>query len=572
MNNIIIQVSENDHDWLDGVWDIEISNPGGDAVWFDGYAWDGAWETSHMQFNNHISNLYTISSPATADYAIAVSSYSEVSSSITSTSSRGPRIDGASKPNIAAPGVSITAASGSFLSDGVLWRSKDGTSMASPHVAGVLALIRQAEEHDNPWLDYSALVNGAGLSYSEIASNDWGHGLCNAVSSVMYVLNETLDPNSAASDWLYLDPIVTDIDEPGVTADLDIRSVKVFHEESSIAFAIYTDAPSDFSGTDMLSVEWDIDDSLLTGINGADLLLNLTANTLSVYEWSGSVYEVASFSPSWWQSGTTTILKIEGVAQGLRGNVITSTHNATQTYLDTTSPVSLTNTWRPMLEDVNLDLSDEALSIGIETFDRDSMMNTRSIGISIVDGDLHVLQSSIGTGQDFHEIVVNSSNVFSEYANSILLNVSSEGQTLHFPLIMLNLLVDSFIRITNASLDSSIVRVGLLFSERITGAFSIFGYELVSQVQIGFRHTSGLWFNFTINGEGLYEFEIVPSGFPIGEYEVYAIAKGNSIPNIEMQFATLTLIDNNTLILVGIGVVVVAIVVIFALRRRGVKE
>jgi hypothetical protein len=365
---------------------------------------------------------------------------------------------------------------------------------------------------------------------------------------------------------------VNDVDEPGVAPNLDIRSVKVFQDDSTIAFAIYTDGLSDFSGTDMLSVEWDTDDSLLTGINGADILLNLTADVLSIYEWSGSMYEMASYSSSWWQSGSTTILKVEDIAQGLRGKIIVSTHNATQTYLDTTSSASLTNTWRPMLDEVNLEISDDDLSITINTSDRDSRASTRSIGISIIDGNLHILQSSIGIGQDSHEMVVNSSNVYSQYVNSFLLNVTSEGESLHLPLIMMNIFVDSFIRITDASLDSSVIRVGLLFSERITGAFSILGYELVSQVQLGFKHSSGLWFNFTLNGEGFYEFVIVPSGFPLGEYEVYAIAKGNSIPNIETQFATLTLTDNNTLILVGVGVAVVAIVVIFALRRRGVKE
>ncbi|MBE0526703.1 MAG: hypothetical protein IH631_07155, partial [Candidatus Thorarchaeota archaeon] len=115
----------------------------------------------------------------------------------------------------------------------------------------------------------------------------------------------------------------------------------------------------------------------------------------------------------------------------------------------------------------------------------------------------------------------------------------------------------------------TIIRTGWLYSEQISGEFSIEGFELVSQSLVGFKHSTGLWFNFTINGAGFYEFVIAPSGFPTGEYDVYAIAKGTTIPTTEMRFATLTIIEDNTLIVVGTGVAVAALVAIFALRRFG---
>jgi hypothetical protein len=90
---------------------------------------------------------------------------------------------------------------------------------------------------------------------------------------------------------------------------------------------------------------------------------------------------------------------------------------------------------------------------------------------------------------------------------------------------------------------------------------------LVSQALVGFRHSTGLWFNFTVNGEGFYEFVVAPSGFPAGEYLVFAIAKGSTISTSELQFATLTIIEDNTLIVVGVGVAVAAIVSIYAFRR-----
>ncbi len=577
MNNIIIQVSDEEHEWADGTWDVTITNPQGEDIWVDGYSWDGSWETSYMTFDNYIDNLHTVSSPGTSDFAIAVSSYSETLGTITSTSSRGPRIDGAPKPNIAAPGVGITAANGNFLS-GSLWITKTGTSMASPHVAGVLALIRQAEGNKNPWMDYSSLINGAGRSSShyEIPSNDWGHGLCDAGLSTMYVLSETLESDSTISDWALLGNFITDIDEPDVQPDLDIRSVKVFQQADIVAFAIYTDETSNFSGTNMLSVEWDSDSNLLTGINGADIVLNLTADSLNIYYWTGSIYELSSYIGSWWNSSTATFLKVEGLSFGIRGNIAINTHNSTLNYVDSTSSSSLTNQWKPMVEAIDMTLSDGNLSIIVDSFDSDSALSSRSIGTSIVDGPLSILQSSIAIGEDSSEIIVDSSLVLSAYVNSLSLNITSETETLHFPLIMLAVSATYLVRITDASIDNSLIRTGLFITERISGEFSIEGYELVSQAQIGFRHSTGLWFNFTINGAGLYEFAIAPSGFPVGEYDVYAIAKGAMIPTTEMQFTTLIIIEDNTLIVVGISVAVVAVVAIFAFKRlsnrRGVNE
>ncbi|MGY5857789.1 MAG: S8 family serine peptidase [Candidatus Thorarchaeota archaeon] len=571
MNNIIIQVSTDDHHWQNGIWDVTVTNPAGEDIWVDGYAWDGNWHTAYMEFENHIDALHTISSPGTSDFAIAVASYSESGHSITSTSSRGPRIDGALKPNIAAPGVAIRAAWGNFLSDDNLWVTKEGTSMASPHVAGVLALIRQAEGNDNPWMDYSALINGAGglANHYDVPLTDWGHGLMDAGSSIMYVLNETLESGSTLADWSLLETFTTDGDELGVQSDLDIRYVKVFQQGSSRGFAINTDSVGDFSGTNMLSIEWDADSNILTGTNGADTLINITNDVLTIYYWTGSAYEISSMTGSWWQSSTATFLRVDGVGLGIRGNLVISTHNSTTNYVDSTTSTSLSDRWRPMVESVEMTKSDDNLKIAVDSFDGDSALSTRSIGTSVVDGGLSILQSSIASSVDSSEFIVDLNLVHSQYVNSLQFNITSDSESIHLPLVMLSITSANMIRFTDASLDTNIIRTGLLFSERISGEYSIEGYELVSQALVGFRHSTGLWFNFTVNGNGLYEFVISPSGFPSGEYEVYAIAKGTSIPSTEMQFATLTIIEDNTLIVVGIGVAVAALVAIFALRRFG---
>lgn len=82
-------------------------------------------------------------------------------------SSRGPN-GGAPdviKPDVAAPGVDILAAHTPFPNDfgtpGLLFQSISGTSMASPHVAGTLALLHQARPEWTPAMAKSALMTTA---------------------------------------------------------------------------------------------------------------------------------------------------------------------------------------------------------------------------------------------------------------------------------------------------------------------------------------------------------------------------------------------------------------------------
>ncbi|MFF4291913.1 S8 family serine peptidase, partial [Streptomyces sp. NPDC001633] len=87
----------------------------------------------------------TIGSPGAADAALTVGAVDR-DDSLASFSSRGPRLgDKAVKPDVTAPGVGIVAAraSGTTMGDPVdaNYTAASGTSMATPHVAGAVALI-----------------------------------------------------------------------------------------------------------------------------------------------------------------------------------------------------------------------------------------------------------------------------------------------------------------------------------------------------------------------------------------------------------------------------------------------
>ncbi|WP_225839837.1 S8 family serine peptidase [Streptomyces sp. NK08204] len=116
----------------------------------------------------------SVGSPGAADAALTVGAVDSADQAAYFTSA-GPRYgDNALKPDLSAPGVGILAARSQLVPGSGYYTSMSGTSMATPHVAGVAALL--AEEHPD-WsgarlkdalmssskqLDASAYLLGAG--------------------------------------------------------------------------------------------------------------------------------------------------------------------------------------------------------------------------------------------------------------------------------------------------------------------------------------------------------------------------------------------------------------------------
>ena len=101
-----------------------------------------AWVASGIfpQFSNGNSGPYCGSAGSPGDYTNTYAAGAfDINNSIAYFSSRGPSVFGEIKPNIAAPGVDVRS---SVPGNGYVWYS--GTSMASPHVAGTVALMWSA--------------------------------------------------------------------------------------------------------------------------------------------------------------------------------------------------------------------------------------------------------------------------------------------------------------------------------------------------------------------------------------------------------------------------------------------
>ena len=112
-------------------------------------------------------------------------------------SSRGPTKEGRVKPDVVAPGTSILSANSRYQQKSQVsgpdknWCCKNGTSMATPLVAGCAADLRgalvQTNKHPSAALIKALLVNGAVILSHPTPSSESGFGRVNLADSISIV-------------------------------------------------------------------------------------------------------------------------------------------------------------------------------------------------------------------------------------------------------------------------------------------------------------------------------------------------------------------------------------------------
>ncbi|MCD6126014.1 MAG: S8 family peptidase [Thaumarchaeota archaeon] len=190
------------HGWAMMIEPIKLN---GTAVWHSWISSDTC-SFSRERFiagnGYNITESYTVTVPATAKKAIAVGGYVSKSSwymdgklvssglklgRLLHFSGRGPSRDGRIKPDLAAPGSVIVAAKpienfSSSMNFSDYYTARHGTSMAAPHVTGVIALMLQLFPNASFDQIYNALTYSARWEdfMGKRPSNDWGWGKLDA--------------------------------------------------------------------------------------------------------------------------------------------------------------------------------------------------------------------------------------------------------------------------------------------------------------------------------------------------------------------------------------------------------
>ena len=179
---------------------LSIGGPGGDGT--SAIAQECNWAVDQgvvvtVAAGNSGSGCCTVETPGDAAKVITVGA-SDKSDGLASFSSRGPTTDDRVKPDIVAPGVSIYAANdGTSCSD----TGMSGTSMATPHMAGVAALMLDARSTATPLQIKNCIGASAIDKYNTGKDCLWGWGRVDAYAAVNQVINNpNVSPPGDAAD------------------------------------------------------------------------------------------------------------------------------------------------------------------------------------------------------------------------------------------------------------------------------------------------------------------------------------------------------------------------------------
>ncbi len=196
---------------------------------------------------NSGSDDYTIGSPAAADRALTICAMRDVGEngwSLAPFSSRGPTADGRVKPDLCAPGVRISAPQAGTPDRYVTY---SGTSMATPFVAGLAALMLEANPYLTPSEVRELLTATAQDWGAPGQDNDYGYGRVNGYRSLQRILGMPgagpVNPTHAVGRgkveegdevWYKLD--VTDIKVPIGLTLLMTNTVEEFYDYDLFLF------------------------------------------------------------------------------------------------------------------------------------------------------------------------------------------------------------------------------------------------------------------------------------------------------------------------------------------------